>query len=76
MSFHTSHPAESSSSYSPQPCRQFTFSEIQLATQNFDESLVIGRGGLARFTEEPSLMGKHTWMLQLSDWNQVLVKER
>ncbi|KAI3788907.1 hypothetical protein L2E82_01688 [Cichorium intybus] len=29
----------------PQQFRQFTISEIQLATQNFDESLVIGRGG-------------------------------
>nr|XP_043623694.1 uncharacterized protein LOC122595406 [Erigeron canadensis] len=26
-------------------CRQFEFSEIQLATDNFDESLVIGKGG-------------------------------
>ncbi|MFS7992017.1 putative protein kinase RLK-Pelle-CrRLK1L-1 family [Helianthus anomalus] len=32
----------------PQPCRQLTFSEIQLATQNFDESLVIGRGGFGK----------------------------
>ncbi|KAK1418512.1 hypothetical protein QVD17_27657 [Tagetes erecta] len=28
-------------------CRHFKFSEILLATQNFDESLVIGRGGFA-----------------------------
>ncbi|KAJ0698019.1 putative protein kinase RLK-Pelle-CrRLK1L-1 family [Helianthus annuus] len=48
MSFRTSQPVESSSSSSshlPQPCRQFTFSEIGVATRNFDESLVIGRGG-------------------------------
>ncbi|KAJ0488415.1 putative protein kinase RLK-Pelle-CrRLK1L-1 family [Helianthus annuus] len=38
----------SSSSESPQLCRQFTFSEIQLATQNLDESLVIGRGGFGK----------------------------
>ena len=31
-----------------QPCRQFTFSEIQLATHDFDESLVIGRGGFGQ----------------------------
>ncbi|KAL7601141.1 hypothetical protein Lser_V15G24246 [Lactuca serriola] len=29
----------------PQQCHQFTISEIHLATENFDESLVIGRGG-------------------------------
>ncbi|KAF5787818.1 putative protein kinase RLK-Pelle-CrRLK1L-1 family [Helianthus annuus] len=43
----TSHAVESSS-YSPPPCRQFTFSEIELATRGFDESLVIGRGGFGR----------------------------
>ncbi|KAL4588452.1 hypothetical protein LXL04_001342 [Taraxacum kok-saghyz] len=30
---------------STQQCRQLTISEIHLATRNFDESLVIGRGG-------------------------------
>ncbi|KAK1414177.1 hypothetical protein QVD17_29918 [Tagetes erecta] len=34
-----------SSLESPRLCHQFTFSEIQSATQNFDESLVIGHGG-------------------------------
>ncbi|MFS7992018.1 putative protein kinase RLK-Pelle-CrRLK1L-1 family [Helianthus anomalus] len=38
----------SSSSESPQLFRQFTFSEIQLATQNLNESLVIGRGGFGK----------------------------
>ncbi|KAL7602351.1 hypothetical protein Lser_V15G23427 [Lactuca serriola] len=38
--------AESSSSIElPQQCRQLTISEIHLATRNFDESLIIGRGG-------------------------------
>ncbi|CAH1426263.1 unnamed protein product [Lactuca virosa] len=38
--------AESSSSLElPHQCRQFTISEIHSATQNFDYSLVIGRGG-------------------------------
>ncbi|KAL8223570.1 hypothetical protein R6Q57_019045 [Mikania cordata] len=40
--------AEASNSESPQLCRLFMFSEIQLATQNFDESLVIGRGGFGK----------------------------
>ncbi|KAL8242782.1 hypothetical protein R6Q59_013084 [Mikania micrantha] len=39
---------ESSSSESPQLCRHFTFSEIQQATQNLDESLVIGHGGFGK----------------------------
>ncbi|XP_071714084.1 uncharacterized protein [Rutidosis leptorrhynchoides] len=30
------------------PCRQFTIAEIQLVTDNFDESLVIGRGGFGK----------------------------
>ncbi|KAJ9538339.1 hypothetical protein OSB04_031072 [Centaurea solstitialis] len=31
-----------------QPSRQFTISEIQIATRNFDESLVIGHGGFGK----------------------------
>nr|GFA31261.1 serine-threonine/tyrosine-protein kinase catalytic domain-containing protein [Tanacetum cinerariifolium] len=31
-----------------QPCRQLTFYQLQLATENFDESLVIGRGGFGK----------------------------
>ncbi|KAK1407063.1 hypothetical protein QVD17_38674 [Tagetes erecta] len=46
MSFPPTHSAASSSSSSP--CLQFTFSDIQLATNNFDESLVIGRGGFGK----------------------------
>ncbi|KAF5808126.1 putative protein kinase RLK-Pelle-RLCK-VIIa-2 family [Helianthus annuus] len=31
-----------------QPCRHFEFSEILIATENFDESLVIGSGGFGK----------------------------
>uniref|UniRef100_A0A251RQR8 Protein kinase domain-containing protein n=1 Tax=Helianthus annuus TaxID=4232 RepID=A0A251RQR8_HELAN len=48
MSFTTIHLVESTSSYLPQLCRQFSLSEIELATQNFDESLVIGCGGFGK----------------------------
>ncbi|XP_024958935.1 probable serine/threonine-protein kinase At1g01540 [Cynara cardunculus var. scolymus] len=37
-----------SSSFSLQPCRQFQFLEIQQATNDFDESLVIGHGGFGK----------------------------
>ncbi|XP_076888356.1 uncharacterized protein LOC143538756 [Bidens hawaiensis] len=37
-----------SSSEWRQPCRQFTCSEIQQATRNFDDSLIIGRGGFGK----------------------------
>ncbi|KAI3715805.1 hypothetical protein L6452_22792 [Arctium lappa] len=49
MSFLTGQEAQSSLSLEPlQPCRRFTISEIQIATWNFDESLVIGSGGFGR----------------------------
>lgn len=50
MSFLTSQKAQSSISSldSIQPFRRLTFSEIQLATRNFDESLVIGQGGFGK----------------------------
>ncbi|KAI3715807.1 hypothetical protein L6452_22794 [Arctium lappa] len=43
------HEAQSSLSLEPlQPSRRFTISEIQIATRNFDESLVIGSGGFGK----------------------------
>ncbi|KAJ9551108.1 LOW QUALITY PROTEIN: hypothetical protein OSB04_015153 [Centaurea solstitialis] len=38
--------SEPSSSSASQPCRHFQLTEIQQATNNFDESLLIGRGDL------------------------------
>ncbi|KAJ0493722.1 putative protein kinase RLK-Pelle-CrRLK1L-1 family [Helianthus annuus] len=49
MSFQTGQEAQSSQSLDCLPqCRQVTFSEIQVATNNFDESLVVGHGGFGR----------------------------
>ncbi|KAJ0759787.1 putative protein kinase RLK-Pelle-CrRLK1L-1 family [Helianthus annuus] len=37
-----------SSTQRSQPCRNFEFSEILIATENFDQSLVIGSGGFGK----------------------------
>ncbi|XP_071726948.1 uncharacterized protein [Rutidosis leptorrhynchoides] len=41
-------PSSSSSVQGSQPCRRFEFDEIQIATENFNESLVIGHGGFGK----------------------------
>ncbi|CAI9291331.1 unnamed protein product [Lactuca saligna] len=41
-------PSTSFSKESSQPCRHFEFPEILSATNNFDESLVIGCGGFGK----------------------------
>nr|GEU59362.1 serine-threonine/tyrosine-protein kinase catalytic domain-containing protein [Tanacetum cinerariifolium] len=56
MSFSATHEAGSSLDLS-QACRQFTFSDIQQATQSFDESLVIGRGGFGKVYEGTIIHG-------------------
>ncbi|KAL7592829.1 hypothetical protein Lser_V15G33427 [Lactuca serriola] len=43
-----SQPSTSSSIQCSQPCRPFEFSEILLATDNFNETLVIGHGGFGK----------------------------
>ncbi|KAJ9538340.1 hypothetical protein OSB04_031073 [Centaurea solstitialis] len=49
MSFLTAQePPQSSSFQPPQPCRRFTISEIEIATRNFDDSLVVGSGGFGK----------------------------
>ncbi|KAK1414179.1 hypothetical protein QVD17_29920 [Tagetes erecta] len=66
----------SSSSQLPQLCRVFTFSEIQLATQKFNESLVIGRGGFGKITFTLALdrsIDEEHWGLAI--WAQNFIKE-
>ncbi|MFS7995246.1 putative protein kinase RLK-Pelle-CrRLK1L-1 family [Helianthus anomalus] len=49
MSFQTGQEARSSQSLDCLPqCLQLTFLEIQVATNNFDESLVVGHGGFGK----------------------------
>ncbi|KAJ9560168.1 hypothetical protein OSB04_005328 [Centaurea solstitialis] len=44
-----------------EPCRPFTFSEVQIATQNFDESLVIGHGGFGKVYKGTIPNGESVW---------------
>ncbi|GKE54493.1 hypothetical protein Tco_1489649, partial [Tanacetum coccineum] len=37
-----------SSTISAQHCHRFTLAEIQSATENFDDDLVIGKGGFGK----------------------------
>ncbi|GJW40344.1 serine/threonine/dual specificity protein kinase, catalytic domain-containing protein [Tanacetum coccineum] len=45
-----------SSSTSAQPCFRFSLAEIQSATKDFDEALVIGRGGFGKDNKEMILV--------------------
>ncbi|XP_023739524.1 probable serine/threonine-protein kinase PBL18 [Lactuca sativa] len=47
----------SSSVQWPQPCHHFEFPEILLATNNFDESLVIGSGGFGKVYKGNVIIG-------------------
>ncbi|GKC27836.1 probable receptor-like protein kinase isoform X1 [Tanacetum coccineum] len=48
MSFNTGEAEILSSSSSAQSCRLFSLSDIQFATNDFDDKLVVGRGGFGR----------------------------
>ncbi|CAH1443719.1 unnamed protein product [Lactuca virosa] len=58
-----------SSSPKGQLCRQFTIDEIRSATQNFNESLLIGTGGFGNLYKGTIKNGTTTGIVAIKQWN-------